>query len=52
MAYGHGISVSLLQLARAYMAFANDGVVMPLTFLKREVNEMTGERVLSVDVRA
>ncbi len=50
MAYGHGISVSLLQLARAYMAFANDGVVMPLTFLKREVNEMTGERVLSVEV--
>lgn len=50
MAYGHGISVSLLQLARAYMAFANDGVVMPLTFLKREVNEMTGERVLSVEI--
>ncbi|RPH39209.1 MAG: penicillin-binding protein 2, partial [Burkholderiales bacterium] len=25
MAYGYGLSVSLLQLARAYMAFANDG---------------------------
>jgi cell division protein FtsI (penicillin-binding protein 3) len=50
MAYGHGVSVTLLQLARAYMAFANDGVVMPLTFLKREVGDVTGERVLSVRV--
>ncbi|MEW6132770.1 MAG: penicillin-binding protein 2 [Pseudomonadota bacterium] len=49
-AYGHGLSVSLLQLARAYMAFANDGVVMPLTFLKREPQELDGERVLSVQV--
>ena len=49
-AYGHGLSVSLLQLARAYMAFANDGVVMPLTFLKREPQELDGERVLSVRV--
>lgn len=49
-AYGHGLSVSLLQLARAYMTFANDGVVMPLTFLKREPQELDGERVLSVRV--
>jgi len=49
-AYGHGLSVSLLQLARAYMAFANDGVVMPLTFLRREPQELDGERVLSVHV--
>jgi cell division protein FtsI (penicillin-binding protein 3) len=49
-AYGHGLSVSLLQLARSYMAFANDGVVMPLTFLKREPQELDGERVLSVNV--
>lgn len=49
-AYGHGLSVSLLQLARSYMAFANDGVVMPLTFLKREPQELDGERVLSVQV--
>ncbi len=49
-AYGHGLSVSLLQLARSYMAFANDGVVMPLTFLKREPQELVGERVLSARV--
>ncbi len=49
-AYGHGLSVSLLQMARSYMAFANDGVVMPLTFLKREPQELGGERVLSTSV--
>src|SRR5512139_2729604 len=47
MAYGYGLSVSLLQLTRAYMAFANDGVVMPLSFLKREPQEIVGERVFS-----
>ncbi|HEY0338548.1 MAG TPA: penicillin-binding transpeptidase domain-containing protein, partial [Burkholderiales bacterium] len=36
MSYGHGISVSLLQLARAYTIFANDGQVAPLTLIKRE----------------
>ncbi|HEY9099754.1 MAG TPA: penicillin-binding protein 2 [Thiobacillus sp.] len=50
MAYGYGLSVSLLQLSRAYMAFANDGEVMPLSFLKREPQEMIGERVFSPSV--
>lgn len=47
LAYGYGLSVSLLQLTRAYMAFANDGEVMPLSFLKREPQEIVGERVFS-----
>ena len=47
MAYGYGLSVSLLQLARAYMAFANDGEVMPLSFLRREPQEIAGVRVFS-----
>jgi cell division protein FtsI (penicillin-binding protein 3) len=47
MAYGYGLSVSLLQLTRAYMAFANDGEVMPLSFLKREPQEISGVRVFS-----
>ena len=34
MAYGHGISVSLLQLARAYTIFARDGKLMPLSLLR------------------
>ena len=47
MAYGYGLSVSLLQLTRGYMAFANDGEVMPLSFLRREPQEIVGERVFS-----
>jgi cell division protein FtsI (penicillin-binding protein 3) len=50
MAYGYGLSVSLLQLARAYMAFANDGEVVPLSFLRREPQEIAGERVFSASV--
>jgi len=34
MSYGNGISVSLLQLARAYMMFARDGDTIPLSFQK------------------
>jgi cell division protein FtsI (penicillin-binding protein 3) len=36
MAYGHGISVSLLQLARAYLIFASDGELQPVTLLRRD----------------
>jgi cell division protein FtsI (penicillin-binding protein 3) len=46
MSYGHGISVNLLQLARAYTIFANDGELMPISLLK--LNEpVTGTRVFS-----
>jgi cell division protein FtsI (penicillin-binding protein 3) len=34
MAFGQGISVSLLQLARSYMIFARDGDMIPLSFQK------------------
>ncbi|GGY03937.1 penicillin-binding protein 2 [Massilia dura] len=34
MSYGNGISVSLIQLSRAYMMFARDGDTIPLTFEK------------------
>lgn len=34
MSYGHGISVSLLQLARAYTVFGRDGELTPLTMFK------------------
>jgi cell division protein FtsI (penicillin-binding protein 3) len=36
MAYGHGISVNLVQLARAYMMFATDGEVKQATLFKTE----------------
>jgi len=37
MSYGNGISVNLLQLARAYTVFANDGELKKITLLKQEV---------------
>ncbi|MDD3528884.1 MAG: penicillin-binding protein 2 [Gallionellaceae bacterium] len=46
MAYGHGLSASLLQLARAYCVFAGDGVLPGLTVMKRDA-AVAGERVLS-----
>jgi cell division protein FtsI (penicillin-binding protein 3) len=36
MSYGHGISVSLLQMARAYTVFAREGEMIPLTMLKSD----------------
>jgi cell division protein FtsI (penicillin-binding protein 3) len=46
MAYGHGISLSLIQLARAYTVFARDGELVPLTLVKSAA-PARGERVLS-----
>ncbi|HZM37054.1 MAG TPA: penicillin-binding protein 2 [Burkholderiales bacterium] len=46
MAYGHGISVSLVQLARAYTIFARDGDLVPLTLVKTGTMA-SGEKVLS-----
>ncbi len=37
MSYGHGVSVSLIQIARAYMIFARNGDIIPLTFQRSEV---------------
>ncbi len=34
ISYGYGVSVSLLQLARAYTVFARDGDVVPLSLVK------------------
>lgn len=34
MSYGHGISVSLIQVARSYMIFARNGEMIPLSFQK------------------
>jgi cell division protein FtsI (penicillin-binding protein 3) len=36
MAYGYGLSVSLLQMAHAYTAFARNGDMVSLSLLKRE----------------
>ena len=47
MAYGHGISVSLIQLARAYTVFARDGELAPLSLVKTDAAPVPGERVFS-----
>lgn len=36
MSYGYGLSVSLVQLARAYLAFARDGDVTSISLIKRD----------------
>jgi cell division protein FtsI (penicillin-binding protein 3) len=46
MAYGNGISVNLLQLARAYTVFANDGELKPITLLRQDVPTI-GKKVFS-----
>src|SRR5919108_677902 len=45
MAHGHGMSVSLLQLARAYTVFANQGQLLPLSLTRRE-SQPIGKPVL------
>ena len=46
MSYGYGLSVSLVQLARAYSIFARDGDLVPVTFVKRE-GPVLGQPVIS-----
>jgi cell division protein FtsI (penicillin-binding protein 3) len=46
MSYGHGISVSLLQLARAYTVFCGDGELMPVSFVRRD-QPAAGQPVIS-----
>ena len=48
MSYGHGISLSLMQLARAYTIFTNDGVLMPVSFFRLD-QAMPGKPVLKPD---
>ncbi|HVE49923.1 MAG TPA: penicillin-binding protein 2 [Casimicrobiaceae bacterium] len=45
MSYGHGISTNLVQLARAYTIFANDGELKPATLLKASAS-VPGREVL------
>jgi cell division protein FtsI (penicillin-binding protein 3) len=46
ISYGHGVSVTLVQLARAYSAIARDGELVPLTLTKSEESPVA-VRVLS-----
>jgi len=46
MSYGHGLSVNLVQLARAYTIFANDGELKPVTLFKTD-GPVAGRPVVS-----
>ncbi len=46
MSYGHGISTSLMQLARAYTIFTSGGELKPISLLKQTIPVM-GQRVIS-----
>jgi len=49
MSYGHGISVTLLQLARAYTVFTNDGEIKPVSLTKLK-EPSVGHQVFSAKV--
>lgn len=46
LGFGYGLSVTVLQLAQAYMVLATGGYLKPITFTKVE-QEVTGNRVLA-----
>lgn len=47
MSYGHGISVSLVQLARAYTVFARDGELIPLSLTRLDEAPVHGAPVFA-----
>lgn len=51
LAFGYGVSVTSLQLARAYAAIADDGYLKPVSFLNQE-QPPKGERVMSAKTAA
>jgi cell division protein FtsI (penicillin-binding protein 3) len=46
MAYGHGMSVSLLQMARAYTIFTTEGQLLPLSLMRRDAHPI-GKRLIA-----
>jgi cell division protein FtsI (penicillin-binding protein 3) len=51
MSYGYGVSVSVMQMARAYQIFAGNGEVHPVTFTKL-VAPPPGKQVISAETAA
>lgn len=48
-AFGYGVQVNLLQLARAYVALANDGALLPLSLFKLDHAPKAEVQVLSAE---
>jgi cell division protein FtsI (penicillin-binding protein 3) len=51
LAYGYGLTVTPLQLAQAYLMFANDGIRLPISILRRDTTPK-GERTFDHDAVA
>jgi len=47
MSYGHGLSMSLMQLARAYTVFAREGDLIPLTLTKADAVPVSSTSVFT-----
>jgi cell division protein FtsI (penicillin-binding protein 3) len=52
MSYGHGIAVSLMQLARSYLAFGRDGTLVPLSLTRLDAPPAASKRVFSARTAA
>ncbi|MDB5814464.1 MAG: cell division protein [Rhodocyclales bacterium] len=50
MAFGHGVSVTLMQMAHAYLALARDGEMIPLSLTRVDAAPMRGRQVFSPEV--
>lgn len=53
MAFGYSLSCTALQLAQAYATLANDGVKLPVSFLKVDkdrIDSLKGEQIINKDV--
>ena len=49
LAYGYGFQVTPLQMGQAYMVYANEGILKPVSLLKTE-GIVKGERVIEADL--
>lgn len=49
VSFGYGISVSALQLVRAYVAIANDGLMPPVSFIANS-EQQTAQRVIDQSI--
>ena len=47
MSYGHGISVTLMQMARAYQVFAREGDIVPLSLLRLDTPPAASQKIFS-----
>lgn len=47
MSYGHGISVNLIQMARAYLVFARDGELPAVSLTRLDAPPTAGKRIFS-----